>query len=114
MVFPTRGLKEVMEANFELRNISEGGASVFVGNIATPDFFYLQLGRSEADLVGCYAIHRTADTVSCEFTSPLETKKLDSFIETGAMMRDTLDALFDASSGSERDALLAQANKLFS
>ncbi|TPO08218.1 hypothetical protein [Mesorhizobium sp. B1-1-5] len=114
MVFPTHGLKEVTEATFDLRDISEGGASLFVGSIATPDFFYLQLGQDAAELIGCYTVNRTSDTVSCRFNRLLDAREIERLIEESRMVRETLDTLFDSQASDELDSLFEKAGELFS
>ena len=64
MVFPTMGLREVKSANFQLKDLSEGGAALYAGNVHTPDFFYLQFGDDRSELMGCYAVHRANGLVS--------------------------------------------------
>jgi hypothetical protein len=109
LVFPTRGIREVNTAIFQLQNLSEGGASIYVGAIkSVPDFFYLQFGDENSELVGCYLVERTAEILRCRFSSEMETSQVDEIIARSGMT-SMLDTLFAPS----RDDLIDDVLSLF-
>jgi hypothetical protein len=131
MIFPTHGLKDVRAANFQLKDISEGGACLYVGKMRTPDFFYLQFGDERSEMVGCYVVHRTDQTVSCRFSQEMRSSDVDGIVARGSrprpqndQVRAALDALFEgapatrpapgeAPASAELDSLFANAGNLF-
>jgi hypothetical protein len=122
MIFPTMGLKDVRSATFQLKDLSEGGAALYAGNVHTPDFFYLQFGDDRSEMMGCYVVYRSVGLVSCRFSREMKTSELDAVIKlrTNAQrqtVKAALDALFDpspsASPSKELDSLFENAANLF-
>ena len=109
LIFPTRGIREVNTANFQLQNLSEGGASIYIGAIrSVPDFFYLQFGDENSELVGCYLVDKTAEVLRCRFSREMETRQVDDIIARNDMS-SMLDTLFAPS----KDDLINDVLSLF-
>lgn len=74
LTFPTHGIRDVNTAKFQLRNLSEGGATICVGGITSvPDFFYLQFGDENSDLIGCYVVER--NTLQIQHGNPVRSRR---------------------------------------
>jgi hypothetical protein len=94
VVFPTKGIRQVSTAIFQLKDLSEGGAAFRVGNMTTiPDHFYIQFGDDKADLVTCYVVQRNEDVINCRFSNELSTAQVDDIVLKN-VARSMLDDLF--------------------
>ncbi|MGX8010128.1 hypothetical protein ACVDG8_014755 [Mesorhizobium sp. ORM8.1] len=96
VMFPSRGIREVNSANLSLCDISEGGASINVGSLkGIPDFFYIQFGDENSELVGCYVVGRSGFRIHCQFMYERSSAEIEEIIAANEMGR-LLDSLFDA------------------
>ena len=96
-------------AIFKLQDISEGGASLYVGAIeSVPDFFYMQFGDEHSELVGCYSVSREHEVLRCQFSDTMASWKIDEIIAQKAKV-SLLDSLFQ----SPTDDLVIDFDALF-
>lgn len=82
LLFPTAGLRNVLEANVRLKDISEGGAMMNVGSLTNvPDFFYLQFGNDKSEMIGCYVAGRAPGLIRAQFCNEMTTAALNQIVE---------------------------------
>lgn len=95
MTFPYRGIRDVRTALFQLCGLSESEATIYIGAIkSVPDFFYLQLGDENSDLIGSYVLERENMLLRCKFNREIETSEVNRVVAL-TNMSAMLDSLFD-------------------
>lgn len=95
LIFPTRGIREVSSGIFRLQEISEGGATLYVGSVKNvPDFFYIQFGDENSEMIGCYSVGREQRVLFCQFTKVMPRRRVAEIIAEKAKTT-LLDGLFE-------------------
>jgi len=104
VLFPTSGLRNVLEANVRLKDISEGGSLMNIGKLNNvPDFFYLQFGSDKSELIGCYVAGRAPGMIRCQFVNELTPAQVEQIIT-----RSRSDALVDELFGETDNSAAAE------
>ena len=109
VLFPTSGLRNVLEANVRLKDISEGGSLMSIGKLnSVPDFFYMQFGNDKSELIGCYVARRAPGLIRCQFVNELTPAAVDQIIHRSRSAA-LVDELFGEpdNSASTEDAMRA-------
>lgn len=105
LLFPTAGLRNVLEANVRLKDISEGGSLMDIGALTNvPDFFYIQFGNDKSEMIGCYVAGRAPGLIRAQFCKELSTAQVDRIIAHA-----NSSALIDELFGGETDAAVPAA-----
>lgn len=111
LLFPTTGLRNVLEANVRLKDISEGGSLMDIGALTNvPDFFYIQFGNDKSEMIGCYVAGRATGVIRAQFCNEMTSARIDEII---AQSRSAalIDELFGndehGGSASETEAMRA-------
>lgn len=81
LLFPTTGLRNVLEANVRLKDISEGGSLMNIGVLTNvPDFFYIQFGNDKSEMIGCYVAGRAPGLIRAQFCNEMTPAQVDQII----------------------------------
>lgn len=109
LLFPTTGLRNVLEAKVRLKDISEGGSLMSIGTLSNvPDFFYLQFGNDKSEMIGCYVAGRAPGLLRAQFCNEMTTAAVDQII-TRSKSSALIDELFGQ---DEKDGPAAEAEAM--
>lgn len=84
LVYSERGIRNIRSEKCTLKDISEGGAGIWVGEASkVPDNFYVELGRGSVK-TSCYVVNRCGGLVNVKFGREIPTREIDRLVREHA------------------------------